>query len=112
MLKAGFRQAGESLEAVRTDGGTGYDILGEERHDRRGLEVGNYTHAESTSLATLFDGRQDESRPQPTLGALVAPLLHQFVGPSMPASKANEPIPPATTRQILSGRSPRWQKSD
>ena len=37
----------------------------------------------------------------PTLGALVAPLLHQFVGPSVPASRANEPIWPTTSRQIL-----------
>ena len=31
MLKAGLRQTGEALEAVRIDGGTGCDVLGEER---------------------------------------------------------------------------------
>ena len=64
MFKAGLRQTGETLEAVRIDGGTGCDVLGEEHHYRGGLEVGDHAHADSTgSLATLFHRHQDESRP-------------------------------------------------
>lgn len=62
MLKADLRQTGETLETVRIDGGTERDVLGEERHDRGSLEVGNHAHADSTgSLAALLHCHQDES---------------------------------------------------
>src|SRR5260370_39389459 len=61
MFKAGLNETGETLEAVRIDGGTRCDVAGKYRDDRAGLEVGNHVHADSTGgLITLFHRHQNE----------------------------------------------------
>jgi hypothetical protein len=53
------------------------------------------------NLRTVKNGPRCQRNLVPTLDALVAPLVHQFVASFVPASKANKPIWPATSRQIL-----------
>src|SRR5216684_401890 len=53
------------------------------------------------NLRPVKNGPRCQRNLVPTLGALVAPLVHQFVGSFVPASRANEPIWPTTSRQIL-----------
>src|ERR1700691_6065115 len=62
VLKTGLREADEALEAVRIDRGSRRDVLAEERNYRRGLEVRNHLHPDSTgSLPAFFNSDQDNS---------------------------------------------------
>jgi hypothetical protein len=61
------------------------------------------------NLRPLKNGPRRQRNLVPTLGALVAPLLLQFVGSFVPASRANEPHLANDKPPEASGWPPRWQ---
>ena len=64
MLVADLRQARKALETVGVDGGTGFNVLGQEGDYRRSLKVGNHRHADSTGGSPVFfHSHQDQRRP-------------------------------------------------
>jgi hypothetical protein len=73
----------------------GYATLVSGHQIRRPEAIGQW------NLRPVKNGPRCQRNLVPTLGALMAPLVHQFVGSFVPASRANEPIWPTTSRQIL-----------
>lgn len=64
MFVADLRQARKALETVSVDGGTGFNVLGQEGDYRRSLKVGNHRHADSTGGSpAFFHSHQDQRRP-------------------------------------------------
>ena len=53
------------------------------------------------NLRPMKDGPGGQRNLVPALGALMASLVHQFIGSLVPASRTNEAIRPTTRRQVL-----------